>query len=224
MHASWKAVLKAEFVQDYFKTLATYVENERRNYTVHPPAGEVFSAFDLTPFDKVRVVILGQDPYFKPGQAHGLAFSVKHGVTIPPTLANIYRELEADMHVKPPNHGNLTHWAVQGVLLLNTTLTVRTGEVASHFGRGWETFTNAVVRALVDDATSKVFILWGKPARMKKALIPADKHTIIESPHPSPQSAYTGFMGSQPFSKANASLAGYGHSRIDWEIPSISSG
>lgn len=221
MHDSWKTVLKAEFAKDYFKALAEYVETERRNYTVHPPAGEVFTAFCLTPFDQVRVVILGQDPYFKPGQAHGLAFSVKPGVPAPPSLGNIFKELESDVGFQPTNHGNLVHWAKQGVFLLNATLTVRTGEAGSHLGHGWETFTNAAVRALVADPVSKVFLLWGKPAREKKFLIPTDQHTIIESPHPSPQSAFSGFFGSQPFSKANAALAGYGHARIDWQIPSV---
>jgi uracil-DNA glycosylase len=219
MHASWKDALKAEFTKDYFTKLAAYVETERRNYTVHPPAGEVFTAFCLTPFDKVRVVILGQDPYFRPGQAHGLAFSVKPGIPVPPSLANIYRELEADLGCKPPGHGNLSHWAEQGVFLLNTTLTVRTGEAGSHLGHGWETFTNTVIRALVEGETSKVFVLWGNPARAKKSLIPADRHTIIESSHPSPLSAHAGFLGSRPFSKVNSALDGYGLSRIDWQLP-----
>lgn len=219
MHESWKARLKGEFRQDYFKELSEFVETERRNYTVHPPAGEVFTAFDLTPFEAVRVVILGQDPYFRPGQAHGLSFSVKPGVPIPPSLANIYKEMETDVNFHPPNHGNLTHWAKQGVFLLNTTLTVRTGEAGSHQGHGWEVFTNAVIKALVADSVSKVFVLWGAPARTKKAIIPADMHTIIESAHPSPQSAYSGFFGSRPFSKVNAALDGYGLARIDWQLP-----
>ena len=218
MHPSWKAVLQAEFCKDYFTALSRFVEFERRNYTVHPPEGEVFTAFDITPFDKVAVVILGQDPYVRPGQAHGLAFSVKPGVMVPPSLSNIYKELESDLGCKRPEHGNLTHWAKQGVLLLNTTLTVRTGEIGSHIGHGWETFTNAIIRALVT-TTPKVFILWGAPARQKKALIPADNHTIIESAHPSPQSAYGGFFGSAPFSKTNAALLGYGLAAIDWQLP-----
>jgi len=218
MHESWKGVLKAEFTKDYFQALGKFVENERRNFTVHPPDGETFTAFKLTPFDKVRVVILGQDPYFRPGQAHGLAFSVKPGVTVPPSLVNIYKELETDVAgFRRPEHGNLTRWAEQGVFLLNATLTVRTGEAGSHQGRGWETFTSAVIKALVDSAP-KAFVLWGTPARAKKALIPTDIHTIIESAHPSPLSAHHGFFGSRPFSKVNDALEMYGYPPIDWQL------
>jgi uracil-DNA glycosylase len=219
MDPSWKTVLKAEFHQDYFTALGTFVAVERRNYTVHPPEGEVFSAFDLTPYDKVRVVILGQDPYHGPGQAHGLAFSVKPGVAIPPSLANIYRELEDDLGIPRAKHGNLTAWARQGVFLLNTTLTVRTGEAGSHCHKGWETFTNAVIRSLAAKPSPVVFVLWGGVARAKKALIPVDQHTIVESSHPSPLSAWSGFLGSKPFSKVNAALDGYGLPRIDWGLP-----
>jgi len=219
MEASWKAVLKSEFRQDYFKALTDFVETERRNFTVYPPAGEVFTAFDLTPYDKVRVVILGQDPYHGPGQAHGLAFSVKPGVPTPPSLVNVYKELEQDLGVPAAKHGNLTHWAKQGVFLLNTTLTVRAGEAGSHQHKGWETFTTAVVRALAANGSPVVFVLWGGSARAKKALIPADMHTIIESSHPSPMSSFSGFFGSRPFSKVNAALDGYGLPRIDWQLP-----
>jgi len=219
MDASWKTVLYSQFRQDYFKTLSEFVETERRNFTVYPPAGEVFTAFDLTPYDKVRVVILGQDPYHGPGQAHGLAFSVKPGVAVPPSLVNIYKELEQDLGVPAAKHGNLTHWAKQGVFLLNTTLTVRAGEAASHQHKGWETFTTAVVRALAANGSPVVFVLWGGSARAKKALIPADMHTIIESSHPSPMSSFSGFFGSRPFSKVNVALDGYGLPRIDWQLP-----
>jgi uracil-DNA glycosylase len=219
MDASWKTVLYSQFRQDYFKTLSEFVETERRNFTVYPPAGEVFTAFDLTPYDKVRVVILGQDPYHGPGQAHGLAFSVKPGVAVPPSLVNIYKELEQDLGVPAAKHGNLTHWAKQGVFLLNTTLTVRAGEAGSHQHKGWETFTTAVVRALAANGSPVVFVLWGGSARAKKALIPADMHTIIESSHPSPMSSFSGFFGSRPFSKVNAALDGYGLPRIDWRLP-----
>lgn len=218
MHESWKTVLKAEFVKDYFATLKAYVETERRSYTVYPPEGQVFTAFDLTPYDKANVVILGQDPYFRPGQAHGLAFSVKPGVPIPPSLLNIYKELESDVGFTPPIHGCLTAWAERGVFLLNATLTVRDGSPGSHMRQGWETFTDAVIRALVARPKSCVFVLWGVPARAKKALIPVDMHTIIESAHPSPQSASSGFIGSRPFSKINAALRGYGLDAIDWQL------
>lgn len=222
MHESWKAVLKSEFAQDYFTKLKVFVEFERRNYTVYPPDGQVFTAFNLTPFDKVSVVILGQDPYYRPGQAHGLAFSVRPGVPIPPSLANIYRELASDVGVKAPAHGSLTAWAERGVFLLNTTLTVRDGLPGSHMRQGWEELTNAVIRALVAREKPCVFVLWGVPARLKKALIPVDKHTIIESPHPSPNSAFQGFFGSKPFSKVNLALRGYGHDVIDWQLPELS--
>jgi uracil-DNA glycosylase len=218
MHESWKAVLKPEFSKDYFTALRTFLETERRNYTVYPPEGQVFTAFNLTPYDKVKAVILGQDPYFRPGQAHGLAFSVKPGVRIPPSLANIYAELKSDIGCIPPSHGSLVQWAERGVFLLNTTLTVRDGAPASHMGHGWETFTDAVIRALVAKETRVVFILWGKPARAKKALIPVDQHRIIEAAHPSPQSAFSGFFGSKPFSKANAFLKEAGLPEIDWQL------
>jgi uracil-DNA glycosylase len=219
MDPSWKEALKREFHQDYFTELASYVETERRNYTIYPPDGETFTAFKLTPFDKVKVVILGQDPYHQPGQAHGLAFSVKQGVPIPPSLQNIYKELRADLGVKTPAHGFLGAWAERGVFLMNATMTVRAGAPASHKGQGWEVFTDAVIRTLVSREKPIVFILWGHTARMKKSLIPVDQHTIIESAHPSPNSCHSGFFGSKPFSKANAALDGYGHVRVDWEIP-----
>jgi len=218
MHESWKAVLKPEFSKDYFTALKTFLETERRNYTVYPPEGQVFTAFDLTPFDKVNVVILGQDPYFRPGQAHGLAFSVRPGVPIPPSLTNIYTELKSDVGCTAPSHGSLVQWAERGVFLLNTTLTVRDGTPASHMGHGWETFTDAVIRALVARTRPVIFMLWGKPARSKKALIPADKHRIIEAAHPSPLSAHSGFFGSKPFSKANVILKEMGQPEIDWQL------
>jgi uracil-DNA glycosylase len=210
--------LRAEFRKDYFNGIVAFVETERRSTKVYPPSGEIFTAFDLTPFDAVRVVILGQDPYFRPGQAHGLAFSVRPGVDVPPSLRNIFKELEDDLGCKPPGHGNLTQWAKQGIFLLNTTLTVCDGSPGSHMGHGWETFTDAVIRALVARETPTVFILWGSPAKGKKGLIPVDRHRIIESSHPSPQSAYAGFFGSKPFSKANSFLKETGLPEIDWQL------
>jgi uracil-DNA glycosylase len=218
MHPSWKAALGGEFRKDYFVALAKFLDAERREHTVYPPNGEVFTAFDLTPFEDVRVVILGQDPYIRAGQAHGLAFSVREGQPLPPSLQNIYKELESDVGVKSPGHGCLTTWAKRGVFLLNTVLTVREGESGSHAKHGWETFTDSVIRTLVARETPIVFLLWGAPARAKKVLIPTDQHPIIESSHPSPLSANSGFFGSRPFSKANAELRARGLPEIDWQI------
>ncbi len=218
MHPSWKTALAAEFRKDYFTKLVDFVNKERRNYTVFPPEGEVFNAFKATPFEDVKVVILGQDPYPGPGQAHGLSFSVKHGMPLPGSLLNIYKELEIDVGFKPPGHGCLQAWADRGVLLLNTVLTVRAHEPNSHADQGWEEFTDAAIKALVARGKPVVFILWGANARKKAALIDRTRHTIIESVHPSPRSAMTGFFGSKPFSTANQMLEVTGMGKIDWQL------
>ena len=185
---------------------------------MYPPHDEVFAALHLTPYATTRVLILGQDPYHGPQQAHGLCFSVRRGVAIPPSLVNIHKELHDDVGVEPPGHGNLEAWARQGVLLLNTTLTVRAGQAASHQGHGWETFTDEVISAVDAKGHPVVFILWGSHARRKKALIDTSRHTVIESAHPSPLSAHNGFFGSKPFSRTNAALAAAGLDPIDWRL------
>jgi uracil-DNA glycosylase len=215
----WNPILQAELEADYFAELNKFVAGERSRGEVFPPAEEVFAALHLTPYSDVKAMILGQDPYHGPGQAHGLCFSVRPGVALPPSLENIYTELEADLGVARPDHGCLEHWARQGVLLLNATLTVRSGNAASHQGKGWERFTDAVLRAVNDKPERVVFILWGGSARRKKALIDTSRHVIIESPHPSPLSAYGGFFGSRPFSRANAALVEAGREPIDWHLP-----
>ena len=194
-----------------------FVAHERSTHPVYPPHDEVFAALHLTPYADTRVVILGQDPYHGPGQAHGLCFSVRHGVRVPPSLANIYRELRDDLGIDPPNHGNLERWARSGVLLLNTTLTVRGGAAASHQGRGWERFTDRVIETVAAKPSRVVFMLWGAAARRKRSMIDAERHTIIESAHPSPLSAHNGFFGSRPFSRANAALADAGLEPVDWQ-------
>lgn len=214
----WNPILRAEFAKPYWPELQAFVADERRQHTVYPPAPDVFNALHLTPYAETRVVILGQDPYHGPRQAHGLCFSVQRGVRIPPSLVNIHRELHDDVGVEIPDHGNLEAWAVQGVLLLNTTLTVRAGQAASHQGHGWETFTDEVIRAVSAKDQPVVFVLWGSHARKKKALIDTARHTIIESAHPSPLSAHNGFFGSRPFSRANAALREYGLDGIDWRL------
>jgi uracil-DNA glycosylase len=214
----WNPVLRAELSKPYWPELQEFVAAERQRYTIYPPADEVFAALHLTPFAETRVLILGQDPYHGPQQAHGLCFSVRRGVAAPPSLVNIHRELEADLGVPPPDHGNLEAWAVQGVLLLNTTLTVRAGQSASHQGRGWETFTDEVIRAVASKDDHVVFILWGSHARKKKALIDTSRHTVIESAHPSPLSAHNGFFGSRPFSRTNAALVSHGQDPVDWRL------
>ncbi len=213
---SWKEKLQDEFGKDYFQNLTAFVRKEYQQYTIYPPGGKIFNAFDSCPFDKVKVVILGQDPYHGPKQANGLAFSVSAGVALPPSLQNIYKELKADLGKEPPASGNLERWAQQGVLLLNATLTVREGSAASHQGKGWEEFTDAVLRILSEQREHLVFILWGAYARRKGSFIDRNKHLVLEAPHPSPLSASTGFFGSQPFSKANDYLQKYGIDLIDW--------
>jgi uracil-DNA glycosylase len=215
----WNPVLRGEFAKPYWSTLQTFVTGERARHVVFPPADDVFAALHLTPFATTRVVILGQDPYHGPGQAHGLCFSVRPGVAVPPSLANIYKELEADLGIPPATHGNLEAWARQGVLLLNATLTVRAGRAASHQGKGWETFTDEVLRAVNDKPHRVVFILWGSAARRKKSFVDLTRHTVIESAHPSPLSAHNGFFGSRPFSRTNAALEAAGLEPIDWRLP-----
>ncbi len=217
----WNPVLRGEFDESYWKDLQAFVADERSRHTVYPPTDEVFAALHLTPRSEARVVILGQDPYHGPRQAHGLAFSVRHGVRIPPSLRNIHQELHDDLGIEPPGHGNLEVWARQGVLLLNTSLTVRAGQAASHAGKGWEIFTDRVISTVAAGEQPVVFILWGNHARRKQPLILAapgagERHTIIESPHPSPFAARNGFFGSRPFSRANDALVAAGREPLDW--------
>ena len=214
----WNPILKGEFDQPYWSELQSYVRSEREGYAVYPPHDEVFRALHLTAYADTKVLILGQDPYHGPGQANGLAFSVAAGERIPPSLQNIHKELESDLGVARPAHGLLEPWAQQGVLLLNTTLTVRAHSAASHQKQGWETFTDQVIRAVNDKGDVVVFILWGASARKKKALIDTGRHAVIESPHPSPLSAHRGFFGSKPFSRANEALRAAGRSPIDWTL------
>jgi len=221
METSWRPVLAAETEKPYWKELQQFVREERKKYTVYPPDKEVFAALHLTPYDKVSVLILGQDPYHGPGQAHGLCFSVRPGVAIPPSLVNIFKELHDDLGCKIPSHGNLEHWARQGVLLLNAVLTVRARQATSHKDKGWEIFTDAVIRAVNDKPDRVVFVLWGAYARAKKPLINTTRHFVVESAHPSPLSASSGFFGSRPFSKINAALREAGKPEIDWEIPDL---
>jgi uracil-DNA glycosylase len=218
VRTDWNPLLRDEFTKPYWPELQRFVTAERQRYTVYPPEPEVFAALHLTPYAETKVLILGQDPYHGPRQAHGLCFSVREGVTIPPSLSNIHRELKEDLGITPPGHGNLEAWAHQGVLLLNATLTVRAGQAASHQGRGWETFTDEVIRTVSAKDHPVVFVLWGSYARRKKALIDTFRHTIIESAHPSPLSAHNGFFGSRPFSRANAALVTAGLDPIDWRL------
>ncbi len=219
---SWKRVLAEEFEKPYFKELADFVKREYTDTTVYPQPKNIFNAFTLTPFDEVKVVILGQDPYHGAGQAHGLSFSVQDGVRNPPSLQNIFKELRSDilsrsdLDVVDFESGDLSRWAKQGVLLLNATLTVRAGAAGSHQGKGWEQFTDGAIAALSEKREHLVFILWGNYARQKGVHIDRNKHLVIESPHPSPFSAHSGFFGSKPFSKANDYLEVYRQSLIEW--------
>ena len=217
----WLIPLKPEFSKPYYKKLYQKVNEEYAHYQIFPPADDIFNAFALTPLEKVKVVILGQDPYHGDGQAHGLCFSVKPDVEIPPSLVNIYKELQADCGCYIPNNGYLTKWAEQGVLLLNTVLTVRAHQANSHRGIGWEEFTNAAIRILNEQDRPMVFVLWGRPAQMKKSMLSNPKHLILEAPHPSPLSAYRGFFGSRPFSRANKYLEQNGLKPIDWQIENL---
>lgn len=217
----WLEPLKPEFSKPYYKKLYRTVNEEYRTHQIFPPADDIFNAFALTPLHEVKVVILGQDPYHGEGQAHGLCFSVKPDVEIPPSLVNIYKELQDDCGCEIPNNGYLTKWAKQGVLLLNTVLTVRAHQANSHRGIGWEEFTDAAIRVLNEQDRPMVFILWGRPAQMKKSMLTNPNHLIIESPHPSPLSAYRGFFGSRPFSRTNKYLKEHGLKEIDWQIENI---
>lgn len=214
----WLDALKDEFKKPYYKELFQTVTEEYHTRLIFPPADDIFNAFHLTPLKDVKVVILGQDPYHNHGQAHGLCFSVKKGVAIPPSLVNIYKELQDDLGCSIPNHGYLTKWAEQGVLMLNTVLTVRAHQANSHRGIGWEEFTDAAIRVLNEQDRPMVFILWGAPAQRKERMLNNTKHLILKAPHPSPLSAYRGFFGSKPFSQTNDFLVQHGLEAIDWQI------
>lgn len=214
----WLTDIGKEFHKDYYKELYQFVKNEYTGYEVFPQSEDIFRAFHLTPLSKVKVVILGQDPYHNVGQAHGLCFSVKPDVDIPPSLVNIYKELQDDLGCKIPNNGYLVKWAEQGVLMLNTVLTVRAHQANSHQGKGWEQFTDAVIQAVNDQDRPIVFILWGRPAGNKKSMLNNPKHLVLQAPHPSPLSSYRGFFGSKPFSKTNRFLESNNITPIDWQI------
>ncbi|MBR6273923.1 MAG: uracil-DNA glycosylase [Lachnospiraceae bacterium] len=217
----WLPAIGAEFKKPYYKELYNFVREEYNTKQIFPKADDIFNAFHLTPLSEVKVVILGQDPYHNVGQAHGLSFSVQPGIEIPPSLVNIYKEMHDDIGTYIPDNGCLTKWAEQGVLLLNTVLTVRAHQAASHAGHGWEQFTDAVISAVNREDRPIVFMLWGSPARKKKAMLDNPKHLILEAPHPSPLSVYRGFFGSRPFSKANEFLKKNGVKEIDWQIENI---
>lgn len=217
----WLAPLSGEFKKPYYRKLYDTVKREYETHVVYPDANDIFNAFDFTPLSEVKVVILGQDPYHGPGQAHGLCFSVKPDVEIPPSLVNIYQELHDDLGCYIPNNGYLTKWVKQGVMLLNTVLTVRAHQANSHRGIGWEEFTDAAIKILNEQDRPMVFILWGRPAQAKKSMLNNPKHLILEAPHPSPLSAYRGFFGSRPFSKTNEFLKEHGVAPIDWQIENV---
>ena len=218
MEEGWKQALRDEFSQDYFRLLTDFVRQEyaANPGAVFPPAGKIFAAFDASPFDRTKVVILGQDPYHGPGQANGLAFSVAPGVPFPPSLRNIFAEVSADTSAPTPADGDLSRWAKQGVLLLNSTLTVRSGSPKSHASHGWEQFTSAAIRRLSEERSGLVFLLWGSDAISKRSLIDSSRHLILTSPHPSPLSAHRGFFGQHHFSQANAWLESHGETPINW--------
>jgi uracil-DNA glycosylase len=216
IEASWERRLHGEFEKDYFARLTQFVRSEYATTTVYPPGKLIFNAFDLCPFDQVKVVIIGQDPYHGPGQAHGLCFSVNEGVPFPPSLRNIFKEIQDDLGTPIPATGDLTRWAKQGVLLLNATLTVRAGQAGSHQRQGWEEFTDAAIRALATERDHLVFILWGAYAQKKGAFIDRSRHLVLASAHPSPLSAYNGFFGNKHFSRTNAYLVEHGETPIQW--------
>lgn len=217
---SWKETLAEEFEKSYFAQVKEFLVAEKKHNTVYPPGPMIFNAFNQTPFHKVKAVILGQDPYHGPGQAHGLCFSVPHGIVPPPSLINIFKELRTDLHISMPKHGNLEKWAQQGVLLLNATLTVRANQAGSHQKKGWETFTDAVIRKLSAERDHLVFILWGNYAQQKTMLIDSAKHLILKSVHPSPLSASRGFFGCRHFSSTNSYLTQHNIEPIDWDLNS----
>ena len=218
-HSKWHDLIKKELPEGYYSQINHFLDTVYAGGTTYPPRNKVFNAIQTTGIEDVKVVIIGQDPYHGAHQSHGLAFSVQKGVKIPPSLRNIYKELESDLGIAPATHGDLSSWAQQGVLLLNTVLTVREGEANSHRKKGWETFTDHVIAYLNARSTPIVFILWGKPAQAKGAMIDTNKHVIIQSFHPSPLAASRGFFGSRPFSKANQALIQLGQQPIDWQIP-----
>jgi len=213
---SWKEYLVSEFEKPYFLNLVNFVKNEYATKTIYPKGSQIFNAFEKTPFDNVKVVVLGQDPYHEPQQAHGLCFSVNDGIPLPPSLQNIYKELREDLGINPPASGNLERWAEQGVLLLNATLTVQAHRAGSHQQKGWEEFTDAVIHKIAEEKEHIVFILWGSYAQKKGSFIDPSKHLILKSAHPSPLSSYRGFFGSKPFSKANDYLTKIGKAPIQW--------
>ncbi|MDT3399287.1 uracil-DNA glycosylase [Streptomyces sp. B1866] len=217
---SWHGVLGEELDQPYYKELTEFVARERARGPVYPPPEEVFAALEATPYDEVKVLILGQDPYHGPGQGHGLCFSVRPGVRIPPSLRNIYRELRDELGHPVPDNGCLTPWTAQGVLLLNTVLTVRGGAAGSHRGKGWERFTDAVIRAVAARPDPAVFVLWGSAARQKLPLIDQERHAVVTGPHPSPL-AGNAFLGSRPFTRIDEAVRAQGHAPVDWRIPDL---
>ena len=215
----WQEILTKQFQLPYVAQLKEFLEAEYNTETIYPKQADIWRAFELTAYQDVKVVILGQDPYHGPGQANGLSFSVQKGIKIPPSLRNIYKELETDLGIEPATHGDLTSWAEQGVFLLNTALTVRQGAAHSHRGKGWEQLTDQVVKALSEREEPVIFLLWGNASIAKKALIDTKEHIVLTSPHPSPLSAYRGFFGSKPFSKINQILETNGKKAIEWELP-----
>lgn len=214
----WKEILEDEFQKPYFEVLKDFLVEEKNRYIVYPPGPKIFEAFNRTPYSKVKIVLLGQDPYHGPGQAHGLCFSVPEKTMFPPSLQNILKELETDMGYPYPKSGNLSAWADQGVLLINATLTVRANQAGSHQGKGWELFTDAIIKKLSEGRTGLVFLLWGRYAQNKKVLIDQQKHFVLEAPHPSPLSVYRGFFGCRHFSKANQWLEKNGKVPVDWKL------
>jgi len=221
LEASWKFRLADEFAQPYMTELRSFLlERKHQGAVIYPPGGQIFNALDSVPFEQVRVVVLGQDPYHGPGQAHGLCFSVKPGVPTPPSLLNIFREIESDLGLAPPAHGTLQHWADQGVLMLNAVLTVERGQAGAHQGKGWERFTDRVVKLLNDESEDLVFMLWGAYALKKGSVINRQRHCVLTAPHPSPLSAHRGFFGCRHFSQANAWLERHEKTPIDWLLPS----
>jgi uracil-DNA glycosylase len=223
IHKSWLKYLESEFSKEYMKNLKAFLQEEKKSQKIYPPGNLIFNALNLTPLDQVKVVIIGQDPYHNPGQAHGLSFSVPRGVKVPPSLMNIFKELKTDLDIPIASHGFLESWAKQGVLMLNAVLTVRKNQPGSHANRGWEEFTDAVIKTVAANKQNVVFVLWGNYALKKAQLINIesniDKHLVIKSPHPSPFSAHSGFFGSNPFSKINKYLINTGQIPIDWRLP-----
>ncbi len=221
IHDSWKEMLSDEFQQSYFLNLKQFLLEDKKKYRIYPTGSAIFNAFNQTPYPNVKVVIIGQDPYHGTGQAHGLCFSVPFGIKPPPSLINIFKEIRDDLGLPVPNHGNLDYWAMQGVLLLNATLTVRANQPGSHQGKGWEEFTNTVIVKLSQTKENLVFLLWGKYAQNKEELIDTNRHHILKAPHPSPFSANSGFFGCKHFSKTNEILEKNGVQPIDWRVPDV---